>query len=167
MRSDRDKNDESAAREHRASRLVSDGAVRQFFPTLRNKRLPIEFERLLNIARCEIEKVSHLRHLQGLRTVYERKRREIQELSRLFNRGRRFDRIGRSRVFRRLVFRSTSKEATKYARHEGFCHHGARAEANYFIHKPAMILNSSMRGERIFCSNRSMKNLRSTRRWLV
>src|SRR5882672_3371332 len=113
MRSDRDKNDESATREHRASRLVSDGAVRQFFPTLRNERLPIEFEGRLNIARCEIEKVSHLRHLEGLRTVHERKRREIQDLCRLFDCGRRFDRIGRSRVFRVALFRSTSEEATK------------------------------------------------------
>jgi hypothetical protein len=42
--SDRDKNDEPVTREHPAGRLVSDGAVRQFFPTLHEERLPVELE---------------------------------------------------------------------------------------------------------------------------
>jgi hypothetical protein len=49
-------------------------------------------------------------------------------------------RIGRGRVFCRPLFRSTSQEATNCAHHEDFFHHGARAEVNYFVHRPAMIL---------------------------
>jgi hypothetical protein len=116
--------------------LVSDGAVRQFFPTLRNEGLPVELEGRLNIARCEIEKVSHLGRLKGLRTVHERERREIKDLRRLFDCGRRFDRVGRSRVVRRLIFRSTSEEATNYTCHEDFFHHGPIAEAKNFVHGP-------------------------------
>ena len=133
---DRDKNDESATREHPASRLVSDRTVRQFFLALPDERLPIELEGRLNIARCEVEKERHLGRLERLRTVHERKRREIQDPGCLFHCGRRFDRVGRSRVVRRLVFRSTSEKATKYACRKNFFHHGPTAEVRNLVHTP-------------------------------
>ena len=129
--SDRDKNDEPATREHPASR---------FFPALREERLPVEFEGRLHIARCEIEKERHLGRLEGLRTVHERERREIQDLCRLFHCRRRFDRIGGSRVIGRLVFRSASEEATNYTRRKDFSHHGPTVEAKNFVHTRAMLL---------------------------
>jgi hypothetical protein len=107
-----------------------------FFPALRDERLPVELEHRLNIARCEIEKVSHLGRLEGLRTVHERERREIKDPGRLFHCGRRFDRIGIRRVIRRLVFRSTTEEATNYTRREDSSHHDPTAKVKGFVHTP-------------------------------
>ena len=44
---DGERDDEPVTREHRAGRLVADGAVRQFFPALRDERFPMEFQGVL------------------------------------------------------------------------------------------------------------------------
>ena len=93
----------------------------------------MEFEGRLHIARCDIGKVGHVARLGWLCTVHERERREIEDPCRLFDCGRRFDRVIGGRVFRLALFRSTSEEATKSAGHNDLSHHGARAEINYWI----------------------------------
>ena len=59
-------------REHCAGGLIGDGAVRQFFPALRDERFPLEFQGFLRIAGCDIRKVGNVTRLGGLRPVHER-----------------------------------------------------------------------------------------------